>query len=28
LESMDSVFPSILHIFDVIKAFRHDWIGM
>jgi molybdenum cofactor biosynthesis protein MoaC len=24
LESMDSVFPSILHIFDVIKAFRHD----
>jgi molybdenum cofactor biosynthesis protein MoaC len=24
LESMDAVFPSILHVFDVIKAFRHD----
>ena len=24
LESIDAVFPSILHIFDVLKAFRHD----
>jgi molybdopterin biosynthesis enzyme MoaB len=24
LESIDAVFPSILHVFDVLKAFRHD----
>ena len=23
-ESMDAVFPAILHIFDVLKAFKHD----
>lgn len=23
-ESIDAVFPSILHVFDVLKAFRHD----